>query len=230
MTDTLELNVPDTVVLKTPTQWLVNQAFELLNTEGAAAERSYGQVTELLRCRDDAVKTLFAVSRSVPAEDVGIRWCALYVVGDVGDLSSAEPLFRVASEPLPEHHQKNEGCEGPRDGEILVRTMAIESLRRVAERHEEAGEMVLKLIGERPDRALMVEAVKAACALQLTDKARELLREEDRWMLDLKVVPVSEVMAEPERDDATALGYVPPNQRSEIERPATDCCVPRRED
>ncbi|HEX9810054.1 MAG TPA: hypothetical protein VGC25_10715 [Alphaproteobacteria bacterium] len=229
MADSFEVVVPDAVILRTPTLWLIGQAFELLNTEGKAAEVAYGQVAELLRGRDDAVESLFSAFRSSPTEDVGRRWCALYVLGHVGDKSAAEPLFRAASESLPKPCKEEEGCEGPRDGEVMIRTMAVAALQRVAERHEEAGELVLALIAEHPERPVLIEAVKAARALNLADKAREALRKEDRWMLDIRIQPVQEVMAQAERGDAAALGHTPPSMRAARTAPAADCCAPRKE-
>lgn len=235
MTNSLELVHPDPVVLKTPTHWLIDQAFAALNAEGERAEVAYKHTVELLRCREDAVDTLIRVTQSSPAEDIGSRWSALYVVGDIGDKAAAEPLYRIAASSLPEHGKdgkcgETRGCEGPRDGEVLVRTMAVEALQRVAERHEEARGYVLELISAQPDRAILVEAVKAARALGLSEEAAKRLKKDDRWMLDIKMVPVQEVMAEPERADDSAVGYMAPVMRTKQDVPAADCCcTPSRE-
>jgi hypothetical protein len=170
------------------------------------------------------------VLRSAAVEDVGLRWCALYVAGDVGDASAGELLYRAAAQSLPEPCGEHEGCEGPRDAELVVRTMAIEALQRVAERHREVAELVLKLIGDQPEQPVLIEAVKAARALKLKGRAAELLRKKDRWMLEIETVPVNELVAEAERDDVSSHGLVPPGRRTAKERPVADCCMPRRED
>jgi HEAT repeat protein len=229
--------LPDPVVLKTPTHWLIDQAFAALNAEGERAEAAYKHVAELLKTRKDAAETLLRVAQSSPAEDVGRRWSALYVAGDIGDKAAAEPLYRVAASSLPEQGKdgncgcgETKGCEGPRDGEVLVRTMAVEALQRVAERHEDARSYVLELIAAQPARQILVEAVKAARALGLSEEAGKRLNKDDRWMLDIKMVPVQEVMAEPERADDSALGYMAPVMRTRKDVPAADCCcTPSRE-
>lgn len=229
MADTLDIVVPDSFVDRTPTFWLITQALEALNTGGKAADLAYSHLVELLRERRDAVPALFELLRSTPAEDIGLRWCALHVVGDIGDLSAAKLLFRASLQPLPRPCREEEGCEGPRDGELLIRTMAVEALHRVAARHEEAGELVLRLIAERPVQPVLVEAVKIARALNLTDKAREVLRKKDAWILDIRIHPVDDVIAEPERGDDTAFGRTPPSMRTLLSSPTASCCSLRKE-
>jgi hypothetical protein len=230
MADSLEIVGPQPGFSKTATQWLVSHALELLNSEEKTAERDYAHVTELLRGRDDLVETLFGLYQSANAEDIGLRWSALYVVGDLGGASAADPLFRVAAESLPESCKERDSCEGPADGEILVRTMAVEALHRVAQRHEDVRDRVLKLVAARPERAVLVEAVKAARDLGMVDELKEALRKKDRWMLELKTVPVTEVVAEPERDDTEPTRLVAPNLTVTRQSPKADCCEEKRRD
>lgn len=229
MSDSLNIVVSEPVAHRTPTDWLIGQAIKLLNTEGKSAEVAYNHVTELLRERDDAEKMLLGLLKSAPSEDVSLRWNALYVAGDVGDASAAKSLFQISLESLPKTCKEEEACEGPRDGELLIRTMAVEALQRVAGRHEEARELVLALIKERPAQPVLIEAVKAARALKLTDEARKLLREKDHWILKIESRPVEEIMADPERGDDTKSGHTPPSMRAAQSSPAINCCLPKKE-
>jgi hypothetical protein len=160
--------------------------------------------------------------RSAPAEDVGLRWSALHVAGDVGDESAAELLLRSAVESLPEP-KENAGCETMRDSELLIRTMAVEALRRVAERHAAASEQLLRLIAEQPARPVLIEAVKAAKALKLSDKVAELLSENDRWILDIKILAIDEFVADPERTADIRPSSTPPRSDSARTSPTVDC-------
>ena len=230
MADSLDIVAPHPTAERTPTFWLINQALELLNREGKSAELAYSHVVELLRERSDATEGVLSLLHSSPSEDVGLRWGALFIAGEVGDLSAAKQLYREASASLPRPCKEEDGCEGPRDIELLVRTMAVEALQRVAERHREAGELVVQLVAERPAQPVLIEAVKTARALKLTDKVREVLKKKDRWMLDIKILPADEVMAEPERGDETSLGHMPPGRTALSFSPNATCCSPKEED
>jgi len=116
MEDSFEIVEPEPVILHTPTLWLIGQAFELLNAASEAAAVACAHVVQLLKCRDDALDTLTKVLRSSPAEDIGLRWNALYLVGEIGDRSAADLLYRVAVEDIPKSCEDVKACESPRDG------------------------------------------------------------------------------------------------------------------
>lgn len=198
MADDLALVIPKPIPHRSPTEWLVLEAVRQLNGIGPPKESTYAHTVDLLRGRKDATAVALDLMRAAPVEDVGLRWSALYVVGDVGQEDSAEPLVRVVMESLPKPLDEH-GCEGPQDGEVLIRTMAIEAIQRIADRYPNAAEHLLRIIAGRPDRRLLIEAVKAATALKLRDKVVEHLPPEDHWMLDLKLVPATELAADPER-------------------------------
>jgi hypothetical protein len=153
-----------------------------------------------------------------------LRWNLLYILGDVGDASAAEFLVRTALKPLPEARQ-DEGCEGTRDVEMLVSTMAVHAIRRVAERHPETSEHLLKVIAERPARPILIEAVKLAGGLGLKEKIGELLPQEEHWILDIRQARTEEIHAEPEREDGKERGFTPPQRGIQYTAPQTGCCT-----
>ena len=230
MADTLDILGPNPSVLRTPTLWLINQALLLLNKDGERAELAYSHVIKLLKGCVDAPQSIQGFLQSSPVEDAGLRWGALYIAGELGDLSTAGQLYREAVEPLPDPCAEKEGCEGPRDVELLIRTMAVESLQQVAGRHPEATELIVKLVAARPAQPVLIEAVKAARALKLTDRIRKDLRKKDRWMLDIKVVSAEAVMAEPERGNDADAGGTAPGRRAVLSSPNAVCCSPKPED
>jgi hypothetical protein len=204
------------------TAWLIGQGTRYLNTSDKEGELAYKRVGELLRDKKDSVETLIGLIRRVPSADVSLRWSLLYMLGDIGDPTAAAFLVDCSIGRLPEE-LKDRGCEGPRDGEILVRTMAVEALQRIATRHPNVAEHVLKIISKPPARSILIEAVKAATALGLKDKVAEILPKEDHWILDIRRARADELHAEPERDDTAAQGFAPPKSGSLSTSPYVKC-------
>jgi hypothetical protein len=200
------------------TGWLVGEGVRYLNTPGKEGELAYKRVTELLRGSKDAGETLINMLQQHGAGDAPLRWSLLYVLGDVGDATVAESLVRLALEPLPEE-ERGEGCEGLRDAELLVRTRAVGALRSVVDRHPAAREHLLRIVSGKPDRALLIEAVKAAVDLGLKERTRELLPKEDHWILEVRQARVEELSAAPERKEREVRGSAPPKMSSDYDAP-----------
>lgn len=222
--DSFELVAGDRPFDASATAWLVGEAVRHLHRAGEEATLAYQHVTEVLRGRDDAVETLARLSHEAGRGDTPLRWSVLFVLGDVGDQSAGDLLVGVATERLPEAERG--GCEGPRDAELLVRTMAVEALQRIAGRHPEVAEHLLKIVAERPARPVLIEAVKAAGDLGLTERVRGLVPAADHWILDIRRARIDEVQAEPERKDGNERGFTPPILQSRATAPAVGCCPP----
>ena len=193
------------------TQWLIGQALRHLNGAEPSDERSYQYVIALLREHKAGVDTLTQLAHDTAA-DPTLRWNLLHVLGDAGDATSAKVLVEIALERLPERQRV--GCEGPYDTELLNRSMAVHAIAAVARRHENAADGLLRIVEARPDRTVLIEAVKAAVELGHRERVHGLLAENDRWILDLKRVSYREVNADPEREDGKEVGFVPPRQRA----------------
>ena len=206
------------------TAWLVGQGVRYLNTADKEGELAYLRVAELLRhCAKDLPDTVTGLFRHAKSGDAALRWNLLYLLGDAGDARAAEFLVRTALERLPDA-TPDQGCEGARDVEMLVCTMAVHALHRVAGRHPEVSEMILKVVSERPARPILIEAVKVAGELGLKEKVKELLPKEDQWILDIRRARVEEVFAEPEREDGKERGFTPPRQGALRTAPNSACC------
>jgi len=136
---------------------------------------------------------------------------------------AGELLVRTALDKLPER-SPDEGCEGQRDCELLVRTMAIHAVAKLAERHRDAAEQALRIVAARPDRVLLVEAVKVAVALGLGEKVRDALAKDDHWILDIRRARTEELHAEPERDDGKERSFTPPKRGALRTAPSSGCC------
>lgn len=200
-----------------------------LNTAGKEGEFGYTRAVEALRhCSHDLLDTVNGIFRQVKSGDTALRWNLLYVLGDAGDRSAADFLVRTALNKLPEAIEE-EGCQSGRDMELLVSTMAVHAIHKVATRHPETADALLQIISKRPDRAILIEAVKVATELGLKDKVRGVLREEDYWILDIRKARTEEVVADPEREDGKERGFTPPKSGSLYTAPRSGCCCSGKE-
>lgn len=224
--DRLEIEPAERHFDRSTTAWLIGEGVRHLHSAADEGGLAYQRVTELLRDRKDLTEAVSQLSKAVGPSDVSLRWTLLHILGDAGDASAASVFVRVAVAPLPADDERR-GCESPRDGEILVRTMAVEGLQQLAGRHPQAAEQLLHIVGKAPDRALVIEAVKAASALGLQEKVRGILPKENHWMLDIRRARVDEVAADPERKDGTEHTFAPPKFGTARTTPKTSCCCPK---
>lgn len=198
--------------------WLIQKGISYLNSADNIAEVSYQYVKELLT-RNEASDTIVQLIRSTSRADITSQWNLLYILGDIADKQPAKWLVGYSVEPLP---KRGQSCEGPRDGELLLRTMAIESLAKIAKRNPDVSEDILKIISIHPEREVLIEAVKEGIGLGLKEKIHELLPKEDHWMLDIRKARAEEIYAESERDDKEK-NFNPPKFISEYNTPSTKC-------
>lgn len=207
------------------TAWLLSQAVRYLNTADKEGEFAYMRAVEVLRRSSaDMLDTVQHLFREIKGGDTTLRWNLLYVVGDAGDQNAAGFLVDAALRILPEV-KENAGCETERDMEMLVATGAVHALHKVASRYQEVRESVLKVVSARPARPILIEAIKVATELGLKDKVRELLPQDDHWMLDIRRARAQELFAEPEREDGKERGFTPPKTGALYTAPRVACCA-----
>lgn len=227
--DCLEVDVGNRPFDVSATAWLIGQGVRYLNTAGKEGELAYLRIVELLhRCDKDILETVTGLFHQASSGDAPLRWSLLYILGDAGDGSAADFLVRTALKQLPEA-KPDEGCEGARDAEMLVCTMAVHALQKIARRHPEVSEQLLKIVSEKPVRPILIEAVKAAGELGLKEKARDLLPKEDHWIIEIRQVRIGELFAEPEREDEKERGFTPPKTGLQYTAPHVSCCIRKEE-
>lgn len=226
--DSLEVIPATRLFDRSATAWLLGQAVRHLNTADKDGELAYTRVVEILRgCSHDLLETVSGLFRQVKSGDSSLRWNLLYVLGDAGDKSAADFLVNAALKQLPEA-KEDAGCESDRDMEMLVCTMAVHALHKVANRHPEVSQSLLRVISARPTRPILIEAVKVANELGLKDHVRDILPKDDHWILDIRRARIEEFFAEPERQDGKERGFTPPKSGSLYTAPRVVCC-PRKE-
>jgi hypothetical protein len=205
------------------TGWLLGEAVRHLHSADKESEALYKRAVEVLsRNAEDLVEAVRGLSHQAGQFGSGLRWSLLHVLGDAGKADAAKFLVATTLEKLPE--EDREHCESIRDTEVLVRTMAIEAIAKIATRYPEASWALLEIVKAQPAHALLIEAVKAAADLGLRDKVREMLPENQRWILDIKRVKATEVVADPEREDGKERSFTPPKMGDLYTAPRVSCC------
>jgi len=221
--DRLEVDAGNRPFDISATAWLVGQGVRHLNTADKEGELAYARVVELLRrYSEDLLETVTGLFRQAKSGDTPLRWSLLYVLADAGDEGATDFLVRTALEQLPEANA-DQGCEGSRDAEMLVCTMAVHALQRVARRHPKVSDQLLTIVSAKPARPILIEAVKVANELGLEDKVRDLLPKEDHWILDIRQARTEELFAEPEREDGKERGFTPPKTGLQYTAPQIAC-------
>jgi hypothetical protein len=174
------------------------EAMRRMNSVGEAAERDYQRA--LSRVRDHSDETIAAVARagweSLPESAYLDRWALVQLLADLAMPAAADVLDAVLSTPLPPERSAERDHRYSTVGqEIVVRTTAVEGLRRLAANDDaRAGETLVRHIRHEN------RTVRVACVMALRDLGRgyeESLRsaisEEDRFLLDIRRLPPSDV-------------------------------------
>lgn len=203
---------------RTPDAWLIAQGIRHLHAVDDAGVQEYKHAVELLKARESAPKLVEVALLAADPHDIPLRWALLYLLSDLEHPSSDEVFVRAASQPLPEG-LRGQGCTTIRDGEILVRTMAIAGLARVPDTDRRVEKGLLSLLRKLEEPALRIEVVKALVKLNPTngEVIRETLPEDQRFMLYLRCADKKELSIEIDRQDGKDKLARPPR----FDRPRT---------
>ena len=206
------------------TSWLVGEAIARLHSDDCEGQGGHQRAVELL-ARLDAGSAVGAVFNAAPREDTALRWSLLYVLAETADPKAADLFARVAMEPIRVERDRRV-CESLYDGEVLVRTMAIEGLARLAARDAGIVDLLHKVLEAQPDRALRIETAKAilAAAPKEVERLKKSLPEELHFALTLKHVRAQSLAVEYEASAVDKVRAMPDLDRAST-RPTTRNCV-----
>jgi|KBSMisStaDraftv2_1062788.scaffolds.fasta_scaffold460931_2 hypothetical protein len=207
------------------TSWLVGEAIRHMNAADDKQELAYRRTTELLAQSSEATKTIAQILYRAPRDDINLRWALLYLLADIGDAHSAPVFAEAAVEAIEPRERDRRACETPRDGEVLVRTMAIEGLARVATTHKLGTDLLYRIIEAQPEPALRIEAVKAILAMSPNEaeKLKKILPEQLHFALSLQRVK-AETLAVEFDSKATDMVKQMPQLGAVKTTPAVTCC------
>lgn len=194
-----------------PIAWLAGQAIHHLHAANPDEESAFRHTVHLLRHLPDATRTIAQVFHDAPRDDHSLRWALLYLLAEVGDPSAAEVFFKAAAMPVPPREHYAQGCETPRDGELLVATMAIAGLQRIGNANHGVLDMLYSLLEVQTERALRIEVVKALLALDPdgVDRIKRILPQELHFALEIRRVRAEALSVEYEARPADKVRFAP---------------------
>ncbi|HYJ04162.1 MAG TPA: hypothetical protein VEX43_03450 [Chthoniobacterales bacterium] len=223
--DDLDAATPRRVLDRDAVAWLAGQGIRYLHAANADEEMSFKRTVELLQRMPGATAAIAQAFHETSREDHSLRWALLYLLAEVGDASAAEIFFKAAAEPVPSRDRYPQGCETPRDGEVLVRTMAIAGLARTVPDNKDATELLYKLLAAQPERALRIETVKALMALdpRAAGRIKETLPKELHFVTDLTKVR-AEALAVEHETKTIDKARLAPQLGAKPSSPRSSCC------
>ncbi len=150
----------------------------------------YGRILEVVRVGLDGA--IVATQRWLDDSslDPMLRWSMLHVLSDVADPGTLEVLHRQAARRLPERRQEEGVCEHAADIEELVNVMAIEGLGVLARSGVgDAVDALFDVLANQDRRSLRRPALAELLSVNpdFRDRAADLLPDEDRYLLELRI-------------------------------------------
>jgi hypothetical protein len=209
--------------------WLVGEGVRHMNAVEPDGEMSYFRVLELLRTSEDAVHAIGRVLSIAPADDSNLRWSLLYLLAELDQPRSLELFLKVALDKISPRPRDGQGCESARDGEVLVATMAIDGLGRLARGEAAAIDALFRIVEAQEEAALRIEAVKAilAVAPDAADRLAKMLPENLVYAIDLKVERAEALHVEFDSTAVDKVRRIPSLDRAKAAVPKSNfgpCC------
>gem|GEM_PF-1977106 len=176
------------------TGWLLSQAMHGMHAVDAQGRHAYRQAVAALRERSgELLATLKQIEDRLSPDSYLVEWSLHYILADLEDPALIPTLVATAVRKVAERNRDMQACERPEDSQVLVQIMAVEALERLVKREkQQAIRALLEVVEAQPHLAVRQPAVQTLLQADptLAEKLRELLPEGQRFILDLKRVPV----------------------------------------
>lgn len=205
---------------------------------GPHAEEEYQQSLQALRTvAKEAIPVIADEYVALPETRYLDRWSLVHLLGELQDPSALPTLDEIIDSPIPAERSKVLHEYSTRADELMLRTTAVEGIKRIAEKDSKrARDLLLKKArhAQLSIRRAAVQSYLEVGGPDAAEKLLEILPEEDRWLLEIQRQDVREV-PQPVIFDSTSprkeeeplpprAGEIPPKQK----QPSTDSPTPRR--
>jgi hypothetical protein len=192
--DRLELGDPVQPFGESTTEWLFSMAMRSMHSVNDQGRDTYLRCIAALRERsEELLATLNQIEDRIPVGSHEFEWGLHYILAELENPILMPKLIATAVRKVAERNQDMQGCERPEDMQVLVQIMAVEAIDRLIKHdRQQAIQALLEVVKAQPHFAIRrpgVQAIIEADPSQI-EVLQELLPENQRFMLDLKRVPV----------------------------------------
>jgi len=190
---------------KDPINELIIEAVNRMGGVGENAETEYQAILKkLLTVSEKAIPIIIDEYNTLPETNYLDRWSLIQLLAEIEHESTLKFLDKVIVTPLPPERSKKPSEFSTKAEELIIRTTAIEALKRLAiKKHDEAVKLLLKHT-KHEVFSIKRAAIQGYLEVDDNDPRKELLRilpKKDHYILDIKRVDVKEVQQpEPEKD------------------------------
>jgi hypothetical protein len=193
---------------KSPAGIALANAIAAMNQVGDGAEDEYQRTLEELRRQADAVAVEIArASSECKVQDYPDRWALVHIAAELRHRAALPYLRNIVETPIPPERSKDPHSFSTVAEETILRTTAVEGVGELAreQQNRDAAEALWEFL-KQPSLSIRRAAVQslyrsAGSSKRTRDRIAALLPEEQRFLLDLKPVDVSDVpqIARPQR-------------------------------
>jgi hypothetical protein len=193
---------------KSPAGVALANALVAMNRAGVDAEAEYQRALEELRREAPAVAVEIAhASGRCKRDDYPARWALVHVAAELRHPAALPFLRSLVETPIPAERSKDPHSFSSVAEETILRTTAVEGVGGLArEREDRAAVEALWEFLKQPSLSIRRAAIQsiyaaAGSSKRVRDRIAALLPEEQRFLLDLKPVEVTDVpqVARPQR-------------------------------
>ena len=207
------------------------EAISRMGGAGPRAEEEYQQSIQGLRALAEKVVPVIVDEYKVLSETHYLdRWSLVQLLGELEHPSALPALDEIVGSPLPDEKSKVVHEYSTRAKELMIRTTAIEAIKRIAgQKDEKAKELLLKQTQhtEFSVRRAAIQSYLEVGGSDAGEKLGEMLPDEDRWLLQIRRTDVRGV-PQPVMFDSTAppkrepplpppAGVIPPGEKQSVD-------------
>lgn len=181
-----------------PAGRLLSNFLDVMNGEGDDAQEAYDAALNDLRERaGDVIMEIARAAGHCAEENYPLRWALVHVAAELRHPDALPFLRNVVLTPIPEERSPDPHSFSTAAEETIIRTTAVEGVEYLAgEGFEPATETLFQFL-EVPSLSVRRAAVQGILATdegsERRERIAELLPQDQRFLLDIKRVNVSDV-------------------------------------